>query len=321
MTHTSEKSISLEFIITSLIIVVLWSTPPLVSKIWVSNEGLFPGLFFGFLRYLLGFLTLIFLSVQRRSTTNILNLLFKRTKAIIICALWLVLMIIGQNFSVLFILGASSSILLNFNPVIVYLIAPILFIDESYSFQKSMAVLLSAVGISLVFFASSDLIGTNLNDFIIGNFLGFVSGVAWAGYSLSLKKLFPDESSIEVTSLNLGFAAIFLLVLSVMTETFPPVSSYTLDSLTGLLIIGVGAAAIAFTLYLQLVQAYGAVRAANIQFLIPLFSLLFAWMFLGEFSLLALIGGIICATGVALITAPLEKKKDEDGLIPFKDLI
>ena len=302
---------SINFAITSLIIVVLWSTPPLISKIWVSNESLFPGLYFGFLRYLLGFLTLLFLLLSQRSIKKVLNLLFRRTKSLTFCALWLVLMIVGQNFSVLFILGASSSILLNFNPVLVYLIAPIIFVNEKYSSQKSLAVLLSTVGITFVFFASSELVVTNLTHFLIGNFLGFLSGVAWAGYSLSLKKLFPDESSIEVTSLNLGIAAIFLFIFSLMTEEIPPVTSYTFDSLIGLLIIGVGAAAIAFTLYLQLVQSYGTVRAANIQFLIPLFSLVFAWIFLGEFSLLSLTGGILCALGVAVITAPLEKKRNE----------
>ena len=83
---------------------------------------------------------------------------------------------------------------------------------------------------------------------------------------------------------------------------FPPLENYTLENITGLVIIGVGAAAIAFTLYLQLVQKYGAVQAANIQFLIPLFSLFFAWIFLGEFSLLALFGGVLCAIGVAIVT-------------------
>ena len=66
-------------------------------------------------------------------------------------------------------------------------------------------------------------------------------------------------------------------------------------------IIGFGAAAIAFTLYLQLVQRYGPIKAGNIQFLIPLVSLLIAWIFLMEFSIYTLIGGILCAVGVALV--------------------
>jgi drug/metabolite transporter (DMT)-like permease len=218
-------------------------------------------------------------------------------------------MIVGQNFSIHFILGASSSVLLNFNPGLVYLVAPLLFNDEIYSKRRNIALLISTFGICLVFLASSDLLVENIGYFVLGNLLGFLSGVAWAGYSLSLKKLFSEGSSIEVTSLNLGIAAFLLLISSLTLETIPQESSYTIESVTGLLIIGVGAAAIAFTLYLRLVQNYGAIYAANIQFLIPLFSLFFAWIFLGEYSVLALFGGIICAIGVAIITAPLEKRK------------
>ncbi len=311
MADISRNNLSLNFVVSSLIIVVLWSTPPLVSKEWVGNEGLFPGLFFGFLRYILGFLTLFTIVLIQRKIGNLKNILTKHTKSIIFCSLWLVLMIVGQNFSVHYILGGSSSVLLNFNPGLVYLVAPLLFTDETYSSRKSIALVISIFGICLVFLAESDLLVENFTHFLLGNFLGFLSGVAWAGYSLSLKKMFPDESSIEVTSLNLGFAAVFLLIFSLGFEKIPPASSYTLESITGLLIIGVGAAAIAFTLYLQLVQNFGAIYASNIQFLIPLFSLLFAWMFMGEFSSMAIIGGVICAIGVAIITAPIEKKKDE----------
>jgi drug/metabolite transporter (DMT)-like permease len=211
-------------------------------------------------------------------------------------------MIFGQNFSVLFILGSSSSVLLNFNPIIIYLFAPLLFLDENYTSTKTVGFVISSIGVVLVFLASLETSSFDMMNFIIGNGLGFLSGVAWAGYSLSLKKFFQESYSQEVTSLNLMFAAILLLVISLMTETIPPIYNYSQESVIGLLIIGVGAAAIAFTLYLQLIQKYGATQAGNIQFLVPLVSLAFAWFFLGEFSAFALSGGILCATGVALVS-------------------
>ncbi len=284
------------------IIVILWATPPLVSKIWVGNEAYFPPFFFGFLRYLLGFLTLFILLVFQGKLNTLFGIWASKKKELAFCSLWLVLMILGQNLSVIFILGASSSILLNFNPVFVYLIAPLLFIDEDYTPRKTFAVVLSSFGIILVFLAAENLLTSDPVGFIIGNFLGLLSGVAWAGYSLSLKKLFQNKSSEEITTLNLLFASILLLLISLSLEELPPLSAYTFESIFGLLIIGVGAAAIAFTLYLQLIQTYGAVEASNIQFLIPLVSLVFAWIFLDEFSLLALFGGIVCAIGVVLVT-------------------
>ncbi len=296
----NSRDLDLNFLLKSLVIVVFWSTPPLVSKLWVGTKEAFPGLFFGFLRYSLGFTALLLIILfQQRNLRSLKRIILKKPKIILFCSCWLVLMIIGQNFSVYFILGSSSSVLLNFNPCIIYLFAPVLFVDEIYSKNKTIGFIISSVGVFFVFFASIEV--TSFLNFVIGNFLGFLSGVAWAGYSLSLKKYFQDDDSEAVTALNLMSAAVLLFVLSLITETPPPLESFTIESIWGLLIIGFGAAAIAFTLYLQLVQNYGSIRAGNIQFLIPLVSFLIAWIFLGEFSSFTLIGCFLCAIGVALV--------------------
>ncbi|MFX0013806.1 MAG: DMT family transporter [Promethearchaeota archaeon] len=299
--HFSTKKPNMDFTFKAFIIVVLWATPPLVSKLWVGSKGVFPGLFFGFLRYSIGSFVLLLVIVFYKKFKNFQLLLKDHFKPILFCALWLVLMIIGQNFSVLFILGGSSSVLLNFNPVLIYLFAPLLFVDEQYTRKKTLGFFISFIGIGLVFLASLEINSTISTEFIIGYGLGFLSGIAWAGYSISLKRFFQEGNSQEVTALNLLVAATFLLIFSIITEPTPTSESYTLESIWGIIVIGVGAAAIAFTLYLQLVQKYGATQAGNIQFLIPLVSLLFAFIFLGEFSLYTLIGGILCAVGVAMV--------------------
>jgi drug/metabolite transporter (DMT)-like permease len=305
-----NTKIDRNFISKSLIIVVLWSTPPLVSKLWVGS-GTFPGFYFGFLRYVLGSITLFILIWWNKRLRILKQLLYEHPKSIIFCAGWLTLMIFGQNFSVQYILGSSSSILLNFNPSIIYIFAPMLFFDEKYSRKKTIGFVISSLGIFIVLLSSLE-INTYLSitNFILGNFFGFLSGLAWAGYSLSLKKLFLEKNPKEVTSLNLFIASIILFLFSFVTEKFPPFESYSLLSIWGLIIIGIGAAAIAFTLYLSLIQQYGAIYASNIQFLIPLLSLLFAWIFLGEFSIFSIIGGILCAIGVALVSFQMSDKRN-----------
>ena len=309
---TSQNRISIEFAIKAAIIILLWATPALVSKAFVGNQSSFPGLFFGFLRYLLGALSLFAIIAIRGDIKRVIVVFRQNLLGTMICAGWLILMIIGQNFSIYFILGSSSSVLLNFNPVIVYLLAPFFFLDEQYSKVQSIAVIVSTVGIILVFFAAVDLLVVNFTDFLLGNALGFLSAMAWAGYTLTLRKMFSDESSEEVTSVILFLAAIILLLMSNLFEKFPPIENYSLDSIIGLIIIGVGAAGIAFTLYLQLIQKHGATQSANIQFLIPIVSIILAWIFLGEFSILAITGGILCAIGVALVTKqPVNNQEEE----------
>jgi len=304
MSQSSHFWLNYNFLIKSLIIVIFWSTPPLISKLWVGS-GVFPGLYYGFLRYGLGFVTLFLLILLKGNLIFFLKCIKEKNWKYLFCALWLIVMIIGQNFSVFFILGSSSSILLNFNPVFIYLLSPLLFSDEYYSNRKNIGILISTLGIILVFFASMEgYQEANTQFFVIGNILGILSGIGWAGYSLSLKWLFKENESEEVTSINLLIATIILFTLSNFLESnlIPSIEVFTLSSLFGLAIIGVGAAALAFTLYFELVQQYGTSNAANIQFLIPLFSLFFGYMFLGEFSILTMIGGIISAIGLILIT-------------------
>ncbi|MFW9905015.1 MAG: DMT family transporter [Candidatus Thorarchaeota archaeon] len=299
--QNQNRKLNLDFLLKAGIIILLWATPPLVSKLWVGSKGTFPGLFFGFLRYISGFFALLIIIGGQKKLGNLLTLIKTHFKPILFSSGWLILMIIGQNFSILFILGASSSVLLNFNPSLIYMIAPVLFIDEKYTRKKTFGFILSTLGIGIVFLASIEGNSVITPEYILGYCLGFLSGVAWAGYSLSLKFFFQDSHSQEVTTLNLFVAAVILLIASTLTETPPTVGSYTVESIWGIAVIGVGAAAVAFTLYLQLVQKYGAIRAGNIQFLIPIVSLIFAFIFLNEFSIYTLVGGIFCAIGVAIV--------------------
>ncbi|MHA1213789.1 MAG: DMT family transporter [Candidatus Hodarchaeales archaeon] len=296
------------FLLKSSIIVVLWATPPLVSKLWVGG-GVFPAFYFGFLRYGLGFLSLLVILCFKGTVKNLFLLIRRKIKSLLFCSFWLVLMIFGQNFSVKFILGSSSSILLNFNPVLIYLMAPMLFSDESYSKRKNIGFVISTIGICIVFFASlEEMTVFDPISFILGNLLGFLSGVGWAGYSISTKWFFQDSNPEEVTTLSLLLAAACSFALSLTLETSPPISSYTIENIFGIAIIGIGAAAIAFTLYLKLIQEYGSIKAGNIQFLIPIISLVLAAIFLREASSFAIIGGIISASGVALVSVERKDK-------------
>ena len=100
------RNVDFDFLYKSAIIVILWSTPPLVSERWIDIEGTFPGLYFGFLRYFLGFIALLFIIiVYNRNLVLLKQILWKQPHIILLCGFWLGLMIIGTNFSVLFVLS------------------------------------------------------------------------------------------------------------------------------------------------------------------------------------------------------------------------
>lgn len=282
---------------------ILWGTPPLVSKFLVGS-GTFPGYFFGFIRYLTAFFVLFLLLILSKRVRMLPEILIRKKGPLLICAFWLILMAVGQNFSIYFILGTSSSILLNFNPTLIYLAAPII-TDEVYSRKRSLGVLIATIGLLFVLMVSFESTRSlSPEAFLLGNGLGFLSGVAWAGYSLSLRRFFVEwkEQDIAITAINLGLASTLLFGISVISEPWPPLQSFTILSIWGIIVVGIGAAAIAFTLYLGLIQRYGTITAGNIQFLVPLVSIFLGWLFLAEFSFFALIGGGLCAFGVLVVT-------------------
>jgi drug/metabolite transporter (DMT)-like permease len=91
-----------------------------------------------------------------------------------------------------------------------------------------------------------------------------------------------------------------LLILPFAIRTWPahplPARAWLSAILLGILCTGV-----AFVLYYRLINRIGASRAATVTYLVPLFSVLWAWVFLGEAltARMAIAGGLILS-GVAL---------------------
>jgi drug/metabolite transporter (DMT)-like permease len=63
------------------------------------------------------------------------------------------------------------------------------------------------------------------------------------------------------------------------------------------------ASGVAFLLYFRLIADVGATRALTVTYLIPLFGVLWGWIFLGEtLPAAALAGGALILAGTALVT-------------------
>ena len=91
--HDLNKNLDLDFLLKACIIILLWATPPLVSKRWVGSTSAFPGFYFGFLRYFFGFFALLVIIGSQKRPGNMKDLIRTHFKPILFCAAWLVLMI------------------------------------------------------------------------------------------------------------------------------------------------------------------------------------------------------------------------------------
>ena len=93
------------------------------------------------------------------------------------------------------------------------------------------------------------------------------------------------------------------LVLLPVLPLLPPVSAPTPLAIANLLALALLASAVAFPLYFRLIADLGATRALTVTYLIPLFGVLWGWLFLGEtLPTAALAGGILILFGTLLVT-------------------
>ncbi len=93
------------------------------------------------------------------------------------------------------------------------------------------------------------------------------------------------------------------LVLLPLLPLVPAAAAPTALAVANLLGLALLASAVAFPLYFRLIADLGATRALTVTYLIPLFGVLWGWLFLGEtLPASAFAGGALILAGTALVT-------------------
>jgi drug/metabolite transporter (DMT)-like permease len=93
------------------------------------------------------------------------------------------------------------------------------------------------------------------------------------------------------------------LVLVPLLPFMPPAAAPSALVVVNVLALALLASGVAFVLYFRLIADVGATRALTVTYLIPLFGILWGWLFLGEsLPAAALAGGALILAGTILVT-------------------
>lgn len=134
---------------------------------------------------------------------------------------------------------------------------------------------------------------------LLGNFLEFMAMLCAMGYILTLKYLSERYSTFLLTAMQSFVGAIFFLPLALWSAPVP--QAVSLPVLGAVLYLGVAVTVGAYGLYNFAVSRLSAAEASGFINLIPLFTLLFAVLLLGErLTLQQLLGALLVFAGVAL---------------------
>lgn len=164
---------------------------------------------------------------------------------------------------------------------------------ESIGTRRAIALVAGFVGV--VVLASGKTSGESVG---LAALAGTLASLCYGIAANLVKRYLADLPPVAVASGTLTCAAILLLPLAWWTwpSAPPPAASWASAILLGVLCTG-----IAYAFYFRLIQRIGAPRASTTTYLVPLFGVLWAWVFLGEVpTLTMLIAGALILGSVIL---------------------
>jgi drug/metabolite transporter (DMT)-like permease len=169
--------------------------------------------------------------------------------------------------------------------------------DERITLRRAAGLVLGIAGVALIVRPP----GTTVDTQILLAIGAVLSACCCYGATGVLMKRFASGASpLGMAAGNqLGAALILLPLLPLL----PPLAAPSLLVLANLLGLALLASGVAFLLYFRLIADVGATRALTVTYLIPLFGVLWGWLFLGEaLPASALGGGALILAGTVLVT-------------------
>lgn len=196
------------------------------------------------------------------------------------------------------ITAASAAMIAASSPLIVALLAHIMFGDERLTARRSVGILVGFVGMGI-------LIGPAALPESGSSALGAIAMVATAA-SYAVGTIYARTvKDADPTRLALGqqvFSAIPATILAVVLIG-PKVFDGVPDHPVQLVALGVLATAIPILLYMRLIRGAGPTRAGVVSYLVPVWATVLAILFLGEHvGLRELLGAVVVLAGVAIVS-------------------
>jgi drug/metabolite transporter (DMT)-like permease len=188
--------------------------------------------------------------------------------------------------------AGAASFIVNTAPLFSLLIAHF-YLRERLPWLGWLGVAVGLVGVGMISFAEADV---GLSH---GALLVFIAALCWALYQIMQKPLFPTYGSFAVVCYAIWSGTLFFL-------PFAPslVENLSRAPLTHHLIVlylGVLPGAVSFLAWSYVLEHMSVSKATPLLYLVPVLSLLIAWVTIGEQpAVLSVGGGLVAIAGVAL---------------------
>ncbi|MBB2948559.1 drug/metabolite transporter (DMT)-like permease [Actinoplanes lutulentus] len=190
--------------------------------------------------------------------------------------------------------AGTTALLVNLAPVLIGVLAGLL-LSEGFPARLMIGLAIAFAGVLLIATTSSG--RRNLT----GVLLGLAAALLYAGGAVTQKRLLIRIDPLTMTWLGCLAGTVFCLPFA--PDLFRAVAAAPATSTIGVAYLGLFPTAIAFLTWGYALSRSSAGRLAASTYAIPPLVILLSWLLLDEVPLpLALVGGALCLTGVAVST-------------------
>ncbi|TSA32306.1 MAG: DMT family transporter [Opitutales bacterium] len=209
---------------------------------------------------------------------------------------------LGINFGEKTVDAGTGSLLISFQPILVIVIG-VLLRREVVSLVAWIGILISMAGVIMTAIGGS--VGLTLN---LGTILILGAALSSAIQTLINKALTRRYHALDVTTWAIWIGTIGLLPFA---HDLPGAWGHlSTNGLLHLIFLGVVPAALCYTLFAWVLTQVPIATAMSAVYAIPVFSLIFGWLMLGERpATMTLVGGAVTIIGVAWVQLLTRKEK------------
>jgi len=190
--------------------------------------------------------------------------------------------------------AGTAALLVNVAPILVTVVAGIVFHD-GFPRPVIAGMVVAFAGVVLITVGGN---GSGAVD-SLGIVLGLVTAVLYAAGVLMQKVALRSVDAITATWV--GCAAGLVATLPFAPQAVGELADASGGAIAGVVFLGIGPTAIAFTTWAYALARTDAGRMAATTLCVPALAVLLSWLTLGEVpTALGLLGGALCLTGVAI---------------------
>ncbi len=215
---------------------------------------------------------------------------------------------LGENFGLQYTLAANVSVIVSVAPMLTAILVAIFLKTEKLRGNFFLGFVLAIGGIILISYNGSFVLDLNP----LGDLLGLCAAVAWAVYSVVMKKISDwDMDNIQITR------RIFLYGI-LLTLPVVPFTGFSLDLrpfadpavLGSMLYLGLGASALSYVVWNHCIRVLGAVKTSVYIYAIPVVTVIGSALLLKEpVGWILILGVALAVVGLALSELKLGRKR------------